>query len=107
MEDMVWGALFLFLLAGDVSSLKQDSTKPAEIEVKLEFFSGTVTEFSATRVTVLREVLDREPESRTFVIKADTKIEGALKGGVRVTVGYVEEEEAHIAVHIIVRTEPK
>ena len=104
---MVWGALILFLFAGDVSALKQGASKPAEIAAKLEFFSGTVTEFSATRVTVLREVLDRVPETRTFVINADTKIEGALKGNVRVTVGYLVVEDAHIAVRIIVRTESK
>jgi hypothetical protein len=104
---MAWGALFLFLLAGDVTALNQDAQKPAENEVKLEFFSGTVTEFSATRVTVLREVIDRDPEERTFVINADTKIEGTLRGKVRVTVGYFVEEEAHIAVRIIVRTDAK
>ena len=104
---MVWGALFLFLLAGDVSALKQDATKPPEIDIKLEFFSGTVTDFNQTRVTVLREVIDRDPETRTFVINAETKIEGVLKGKVRVTVGYVVEEEAHIAVRIIVRTDSK
>jgi hypothetical protein len=104
---MVWGTLFLFLVAGDVTALKQDAAKPAEHEVKLEFFSGTVTEFNATRVTVLREVIDRDPEERTFVINADTKIEGTLKGKVRVTVGYTVEEEVLIAIRIIVRTESK
>ena len=104
---MVWGALFLFLFAGDVTALKQDAAKPAENEVKLEFFSGTVTGCNATRVTVLREVIDRDPEERTFVIKSDTKIEGELKGKVRVTVGYIVEDDTHIAVRIIVRTESK
>ena len=104
---MVWGSLFLFLLAGDVSALKQDATKPPEDEVKLEFFSGTVTDFNNHQVTVLREVLDRDPETRTFVLKADTKIEGVLKGKARVTVGYVVEAEALIAVRIIVRTDSK
>ena len=104
---MVSGALFLFLLAGDVPAMEQEPSKPAEIEVKLEFFSGTVTEFNTTRVTVLREVIDRDPESRSFVINADTKIEGALKWNARVTVGYVVVEEAHIAVRIIVRVDSK
>ena len=104
---MLWGILFLFFVAGDVSALKQDAAKPAEHELKLEFFSGTVTEFNATRVTVLREVIDRDPETRTFVINAETKIEGALKGNVRVTVGYTVEEQAHIAIRIIVRAESK
>lgn len=106
---MVRGALFLFLFlsGGDVGALQQDAQKPAEIDVKLEFFSGTVTEFSPDRVTVLREVIDREPETRAFVINAGTKIEGALKEKVRVTVGYIVEGEAHIAVRIIVRTDSK
>ena len=104
---MAWGALFLFLMAGDAAALFQDAAKPREHEVKLEFFSGTVTEFNATRVTVLREVIDRDPEERTFVINAETKIEGTLKGKVRVTVGYAAEEEVHVAVRIIVRSDSK
>lgn len=107
MEYMVLCALFLFLAAGDVSALRQEIPKPAENEVKLAFFSGTVTEFSETKLTVLREVMDRDPEERTFVINAETKIEGTLKSKVRVTVGYAEEEQAHVAVRIIVRAETK
>lgn len=104
---MAWGALFLFLMAGDVAALNQDTAKPPGNDLKLEFFSGTVTEFTATRVTVLREVIDRDPEERTFVINAETKIEGTLKGKVRVTVGYAAEEEVHVAVRIIVRADSK
>jgi hypothetical protein len=107
MKYMVLGALFLFLAATDVSALRQEPAKPAENEIKLEFFSGTVTEFSTTKVTVLREVIDRDSEERSFVINAETKIEGTLKGKVRVTVGYAVVEEAHVAVRIIVRAEQK
>jgi len=106
MDYMVWGVLFLFLAAADVSALKQDAAKPAE-EVKLEFFSGTVTDLSATKVTVLREVIDRDSEERSFLINAETKIEGTLKSKVRVTVGYAVVDEAHVAVRIIVRAEQK
>ncbi len=101
------GALFLFLLVCDAPALQQDSPKPVENELKIEFFSGTVTEFTTTSLKVLREVIDRDPETRTFVINATTKIEGELKDKVRVTVGYVVEEESHIAVRIIVRTDSK
>lgn len=104
---MAWGALLIFLMAGDAAALFQDAAKPAGNELKLEFFSGTVTEFTATRVTVLREVIDRDPEERTFVINAETKIEGTLKGKVRVTVGYAVEEATHIALRIIVRADSK
>ena len=107
MEYMILGALFLFLAAADVTALRQDAAKPAENEVKLEFFSGTVMEFNASKVKVLREVIDRDSEERWFVINAETKIEGTLKGKARVTVGYALVEEAHVAVRIIVRAEQK
>ena len=49
------------------------------------FFSGTLDEFTHESATVTREVLGNAPERRTFVITAQTKIEGKLTDGARVT----------------------
>ena len=73
-------------------------------EANYEFFSGTVTDLSDGRITVSRAVLGNAPESRTFVINSDTKIEGTLRTEARVTVGFKAGDEGSVAVRIIVRT---
>ena len=72
-------------------------------EANYEFFSGTVVDLPEGRITVSRTVLGKAPESRTFIITADTKVEGSLKTDARVTVGFKSGEEGDIAVRIIVR----
>jgi hypothetical protein len=94
-------ALFLFVCAfaaapaagqGGFANLAQD-----------QFFSGTITELTSDSLTVTRTVLGKESSVRTFVITADTRIEGKPRVTARVTVRYVREDEGDRAVHIIVR----
>ena len=67
------------------------------------FFSGTLDEFTHESATVTREVLGNAPERRTFVITAQTKIEGKLTDGARVTVKFRQADDTMIAETIIVR----
>lgn len=67
------------------------------------FFSGTVDEFTHESVVVTREVLGNPPEHRTFVITSQTKMEGKLAEGVRVTVKFRVTDDGFTADAIIVR----
>ena len=71
------------------------------------FFSGTVDEVADDRTTVTREVLGKASEHRTFVINPQTKIEGKLIEGARVTVKFRAAEDGMIAETIIVRVPAK
>ena len=70
-------------------------------------FSGPIVEISASRITVSRSILGKQPEKRSFWIKPDTRIEGKLRVKVKVTVGFVTTDEGDIARLIVVRTQKK
>ena len=72
-----------------------------------EFYSGAVQEFSETSVTVSRSLPGKTPETRVFVMDAETKVEGKLKKLARVTVGYHTLEGQDVAWRIIVRETPE
>ena len=76
---------------------------PPPSDANYEFVSGTVTELSPGRIVVNRTVLGKPPEDRTFLITAETKVEGKLAPQARVTVGFKPSEEGDVAKHIIVR----
>jgi len=67
-------------------------------------FSGPVVEFSATKITVSRSILGQPAEKHTFLIKADTRIEGRLRVRTKVTVGFVSTDDGDIARLIVVRS---
>ncbi len=67
------------------------------------FFSGTVTDLDAEKVTVERAILGKNPVKRTFAINSDTKVEGSLREKSRVTVRYATSENGDIALRIVVR----
>ena len=58
-------------------------------------------------MTVLKAVRGKTPETLTFLISKDTRVEGKLRMKARVTVRYADDEDGHRAVHIIVRTSQK
>ncbi len=72
-----------------------------------EFYSGAVQEFTETSVTVSRSLPGKSPETRVFVLDAETKVEGKLKRLARVTVGYRAHEGQDVAWRIIVRDSPE
>ena len=72
-----------------------------------EFYSGSVQEFSETSVAVSRSLTGKTPETRVFVMDAETKVEGKLKKLARVTVGYHTHDGQDVAWRIIVRESPE
>src|SRR5262245_50614368 len=67
------------------------------------FYSGTVAEFSKEKVIVARAILGKPAEKRTFLLNADTKIEGKLKAKSRVTVRFGPSDDGDVALSILVR----
>ncbi len=70
------------------------------------FFAGTVTEWTPEKISVSRKVSGK-PESRTFRVTADTKVEGKQRLKVRVTVRYIVDDDGERATLIVVRNAPK
>jgi hypothetical protein len=70
------------------------------------FFAGTVVESTAEKITVTRTVLGK-PENRSFVVTAETKVEGRLRARVRVTVRYISDDDGDTATLIVVRSTKK
>lgn len=103
---MLLGTLLLLLSTASPVSLRAQDSPPAE-QPRNEFFSGVVTELSAEKITVLKTVLGKNSETRTFLILANTRVEGKLRVKARVTVRYTRGEDSDRALHIIVRTSQK
>jgi hypothetical protein len=80
---------------------------PAEAQPQDHFFAGTITALASDKITVSRTVLGSKPDTRTFLIKPETRIEGKPRLKARVTVRWVPDEEGDRAVHIIVRSTQK
>ena len=95
---------FTFL---SISLLATSGAIPSAQEEDDTFFSGTVDEFTSESVTVTRVVLGNPPEHRTFSVNAQTKVEGKLSEGARVTVKFRAVDAVMLAEAIIVRDPPK
>jgi hypothetical protein len=80
----------------------QEQQQPNDSNYK--FVSGTVTDLPPGRIVVNRALRGEPPEDRTFLITAETKVEGTLKTNAPVTVGFIPSEEGDIAMRIIVRS---
>ena len=76
---------------------------PPPAEAKTGFISGTITDLPPGKIVVNRAVLGKPPEDHTFLITAETIVEGALKANARVTVGFKPSEDGDVALRIIVR----
>ena len=69
-----------------------------------DIFSGNVTELNPESVSVERTALLRETVKRTFVLDAQTVVEGRMKLKARVSVRYSTDDNGQFhALHIIVR----
>lgn len=77
--------------------------QPPATDANYEFVSGTITDLPPGRIVVNRAVLGKPPEDRTFLITAETKVEGTLRANARVTVGFKPSDEGDVAMRIIVR----
>lgn len=76
---------------------------PPPTDGNYEFVSGTITDLPPGKIIVNRAVLGKPPEDRTFLITAETKVEGRLRTSARVTVGFKPSDEGDVAMRIIVR----
>ena len=104
--DIVRSIRYVLILAALVSGaalLPSVAQQPAPAAAPM--FSGVITAFSATSLTVVRA----EPkDTKTFVITPQTKFEGPKpQVNVHVTVRYVAGDEGDRAVRIIVRVPTK
>jgi len=102
-------ACALLVLLSPASSLpaRAQDAPPSEQKPKPDYFSGTITALDEEKVTVLKTVLGKNSETRTFLITKETRIEGKLKLKARVTVRYTRADDGNHALHIIVRTPAK
>ena len=98
------GSLVLMLLLAVLLPAFAQDAPSSEPKPKDEFFSGAITAFDDTSVTVLRTVLGKNSETRTFLIAKETRIEGKLKLKAHVTVRYTRGDDGNHALRIIVRT---
>ena len=79
---------------------------PEPPSTKPQFFSGTVTDLDHEHITVSRVVVGKAPETRTFIIKAATKVAKSLKAKAKVTVRYQHlEEDGDVALEIQIRSQ--
>jgi hypothetical protein len=86
--------------------LSADEPSTAAAKKADAFFAGTVVEWTEEKITLTRTVLGK-PENRSFVMTADTKIEGRLRAKIRVTVRYTSDDNGDTATMIIVRSTKK
>lgn len=99
---MLGASFFSGLVCAQETELTQKDGPKSEPSYD-DTFSGPVVELSATRITVSRSILGKPAEKHTFVIQADTRIEGRLRVRTKVTVGFVSTDKGDIARLIVVR----
>ena len=92
-------------LALPLAAQEQPAPPPAAAED--QYFSGDVTALDAAKITVRRTVLGKRSDVKTFVITAETRLEGKPRVKSRVTVRWVAGEDGDKAIHILVRTGKK
>jgi hypothetical protein len=88
---------------------QQPETPPPVVEPapKSQFFAGTVTNLDHDHVTVSRTLVGRAPETRTFLIKPETKLSKSLRQKLRVTVRYKKLAEGDVALEIRIHSQPR
>ncbi len=99
--------LVCLLLATQAATLLHGQDSSASAQARDDFFSGTITVLSEDKITVIRTVVGKSSETRTFAITPATKVEGKLRVKLRVTVRFTKDEDVDKALHIIVRNTQK
>jgi hypothetical protein len=93
---LLLGAVFLQAQTTENETLAPPVSKP-------QFFSGNVTQVDHEEITVSRSLVGKGTETRTFLIKPETKISKSVKAKTRVTVRYQHLPEGDIALEVQVR----
>jgi hypothetical protein len=96
-------AVWMVMALHAVAQNRPTQEPPAAEQPSDQYFSGTVVSLDEEKLTVARTVLGKNTSSRSFIMSADTLIEGKLKIKARVTVKFVSKDDIDRAVHIIVR----
>lgn len=100
--------LGLTFMVGQPLLRSQQEEQPAPAETPSEFVSGTVVDYSSSKIVVNRAVVGKPAENHTFTVTPETVVEGTPRRNSRVTVGYKAGENGdHVAVRIIVRTQSR
>ena len=95
-------AIGLALISGGFAVRAQQSVP--EQKKPDAFFSGSVTEAAADKVSVARRISGKL-QKRTFRVTPQTRIEGKLQPRVRVTVQYsTDDQGVNTATRIVVHT---
>lgn len=101
---MVWLLkVFLAVALLAVASLSAPGQDPPAPEDDTGFVSGAVVDLPSGRIVVSRTIIGKPAENRTFLRTEETKVEGTLRVGARVTVGFKETPEGEVAMRVIVR----
>jgi hypothetical protein len=103
---MLGASLFGALVSAQEADLSKKEAPNSEPSYD-DTFSGPVVELTTTKITVSRSILGRPAEKHTFLIHADTRIEGRLRVHTKVTVGFVTTDDGDIARLIVVRGNQK
>jgi hypothetical protein len=98
-------ALFALPAAAQDRELSKPDSPKTEPKYD-DTFSGSIVEFTSTKITVSRSILGKPAEKRIFLITSDTRIEGKLHLRLKVTVGFVTTDDGNVARLIVVRQKP-
>jgi hypothetical protein len=97
------------LLATRLGAQERELSKPDSQKHEPKYddtFSGSILELTTAKITVSRSILGKQPEKRTFLITADTRIEGKMRVKLKVTIGFVTSDDGDVARLIVVRQKP-
>ncbi|HEY3937110.1 MAG TPA: hypothetical protein VGL97_06750 [Bryobacteraceae bacterium] len=87
-----------------ISLWAQSAVTPPVPLPKPQFFAGVVLELDQQHIKVWRSLLGKTPESRTFLVNANTKMNRTLvKVKARVTVRYRRLPEGDVALDVQIR----
>jgi hypothetical protein len=108
------GLATFLILAGALSAIRvgaqeRELSKPDSQKNEPKYddtFSGSILELTTSKITVSRSILGKQPERRTFLINADTRIEGKMRVKLKVTIGFVVSDDGDVARLIVVRQKP-
>jgi hypothetical protein len=90
------------IASSTVAQSPEDAAPAAEKKPDV-FFSGSVVETTETTLVVSRTVLGKK-ERHSFAVTSDTKVEGRIRTGSRVTVRYTPGDSDDSAILIVVRS---
>lgn len=105
------GAIRLVTLLGFLQTamaLGQESpvVPPEEQAQHSLYFSGTITTVEVDKLTVVRNLIGKEPTTRVFLLTNETRMEGKLRPKARVTVRFITGDDGDRALYILVRATP-